>query len=76
MVGTGKTRNPEPWPSYKVYLHSFTAMAWFCYDFVTYPFGIFSSTIIEQLNPNNTTVQNIGYGVRIHAMNTSIMKRS
>lgn len=39
------------------------ALAWFCYDFVTYPFGLFSSTIIEQLNPNNTTVQNIGYGV-------------
>ena len=42
------------------------ALAWFCYDFVTYPFGLFSSTIIEQLNPNNTTVQNIGYGVGHH----------
>lgn len=39
------------------------ALAWFCYDFVAYPFGLFSSTIIEQLNPNNTAVQNIGYGV-------------
>ena len=39
------------------------ALAWFCYDFVTYPFGLFSSTIVEQFNPNNTTVQNIGYGV-------------
>jgi len=34
------------------------------YDFVTYPFGLFSSTIISQFNPNNTVVQNIGYGVR------------
>lgn len=42
------------------------ALAWFCYDFVTYPFGLFPSTIIEQLNPNNTTVQNIGYGVGRH----------
>jgi hypothetical protein len=41
------------------------ALAWFCYDFVTYPFGLFSSTIVEQLNPNNTTVQNIGYGVSV-----------
>lgn len=40
-----------------------TALAWFCYDFVTYPFGLFSSTIIAQFNPNNTNVQNIGYGV-------------
>lgn len=39
------------------------ALAWFCYDFVTYPFGLFSSTIVSQLNPDNTTVQNIGYGV-------------
>lgn len=28
----------------------------------TYPFGIFGSTIIGTLNPNNTLVQNIGYG--------------
>ena len=39
-----------------------TSLAWFMYDFVTYPFGIFSSSIIGQLNPNNTLVQNIGYG--------------
>ncbi|KAK9848364.1 MFS like protein [Penicillium brevicompactum] len=42
------------------------ALAWFCYDFVTYPFGLFSSTIIAQLNPNNSTVQNIGYGTVIN----------
>jgi hypothetical protein len=41
-----------------------SALAWFCYDFVTYPFGLFSSTILSKLNPNNTTVENIGYGVR------------
>ncbi|KAJ5907294.1 uncharacterized protein N7473_004210 [Penicillium subrubescens] len=44
-----------------------TSLAWFCYDFVTYPFGLFSSTIVEQLNPNNTTVQNIGYGTVINS---------
>ncbi|CRG82743.1 putative metabolite transport protein GIT1 [Talaromyces islandicus] len=43
-----------------------TCLSWFCYDFVTYPFGIFSSTIISQLNANNTTVQNIGYGTVIN----------
>ncbi|KAJ5351022.1 hypothetical protein N7541_008749 [Penicillium brevicompactum] len=43
-----------------------TSLAWFCYDFVTYPFGLFSSTIIAQLNPNNSTVQNIGYGTVIN----------
>ncbi|CEJ92828.1 hypothetical protein VHEMI08458 [[Torrubiella] hemipterigena] len=39
-----------------------TSLAWFFYDFVTYPFGIFGSTIVETLNPQNTIVQNIGYG--------------
>ncbi|KAJ5664783.1 uncharacterized protein N7477_007231 [Penicillium maclennaniae] len=43
-----------------------TSLAWFCYDFVTYPFGLFSSTIVGQLNPSNTTVQNIGYGTVIN----------
>ncbi|PTU21995.1 hypothetical protein P175DRAFT_0508881 [Aspergillus ochraceoroseus IBT 24754] len=43
-----------------------TALSWFCYDFVTYPFGIFSSTIISQLNPNNTMVENIGYGTVVN----------
>lgn len=43
-----------------------TSLAWFAYDFVSYPFGLFSSTIIEQLNPENTTVQNIGYGTVIN----------
>lgn len=33
---------------------------------MTYPFGIFSSTIIGQLNPNNTLVQNIGYGTVVN----------
>ncbi|ETI23796.1 hypothetical protein G647_05602 [Cladophialophora carrionii CBS 160.54] len=43
-----------------------TSLAWFFYDFVTYPFGIFSSTIIGQLNPNNTLIQNIGYGTVVN----------
>ncbi|BCS17216.1 uncharacterized protein APUU_10044S [Aspergillus puulaauensis] len=43
-----------------------TSLAWFCYDFVTYPFGLFSSTIISQMNPDNTTIQNIGWGTVIN----------
>ncbi|KAL4792948.1 major facilitator superfamily domain-containing protein [Aspergillus venezuelensis] len=40
-----------------------TFLGWVLYDFVVYNFGLFSSTIISQLNPDNSTVQNIGYGV-------------
>jgi MFS family permease len=36
------------------------------FNSVTYPFGIFSSTIISQLNPNNTLIQNIGYGTVVN----------
>ncbi|KAJ5716702.1 hypothetical protein N7493_008613 [Penicillium malachiteum] len=43
-----------------------TSLAWFCYDFVTYPFGLFSSTIIEQLLTENTPFQNIGFGTAIN----------
>lgn len=43
-----------------------TSLSWFCYDFVTYPFGLFSSTIIGQLNPNNTLTQNIGLGTAVN----------
>ncbi|KAK2616232.1 hypothetical protein QQS21_000867 [Conoideocrella luteorostrata] len=39
-----------------------TSLSWFMYDFVTYPFGIFGSTVIETLNPNDTLMENIGYG--------------
>ncbi|TWU72071.1 hypothetical protein ED733_003522 [Metarhizium rileyi] len=39
-----------------------TSLAWFMYDFVTYPFGIFGSTVIATLNPNDSLMENIGYG--------------
>ncbi|KAL3963474.1 hypothetical protein ACCO45_000478 [Purpureocillium lilacinum] len=39
-----------------------TSLAWFMYDFVTYPFGIFGSTILDTLNPDGTLLQTIGYG--------------
>lgn len=44
-----------------------TCACWFLYDFVSYPFGIFSTTIVSQLGPENTLVQNIGYGTLINA---------
>ena len=44
-----------------------TALCWFMYDFVSYPFGLFSSTVIGNLNPNNNTFQNIGYGTVVNA---------
>lgn len=42
------------------------ALAWFFYDFVIYPFSIFAPTIIGALNPENTLIQNIGYGTVVN----------
>ncbi|KIV82677.1 hypothetical protein PV11_04771 [Exophiala sideris] len=39
-----------------------TSICWFLYDFTGYPFAIFSSTIIGNLNPQNSVIQNIAYG--------------
>ncbi|KAJ7256529.1 major facilitator superfamily domain-containing protein [Mycena haematopus] len=44
-----------------------TCACWFLYDFCSYPFGLFSSTIISQLNPNNTVMRNIALGTLINA---------
>ncbi|KAM0723382.1 hypothetical protein Q7P37_000368 [Cladosporium fusiforme] len=44
-----------------------TSMAWFMYDFVVYPFGIFSSTIISGLNPDGNLTQTIGFGTAINS---------
>ena len=43
-----------------------TSLAWFMYDFVTYPFGIFASTIISTLNPSDSLVQDIGLGTAVN----------
>ena len=40
-----------------------TSLCWFLYDFCSYPFGLFSSTIVGQVNPQNTLIQNVGRSV-------------
>lgn len=43
-----------------------TSLAWFVYDFGTYPFGLFSSTIISHVNPDDSLVQNSGLGTAVN----------
>jgi MFS family permease len=38
-----------------------TAGTWFMYDFVVYPFGLFSTTIISQLNPDGNLFQDVAW---------------
>ncbi|KAJ4291687.1 hypothetical protein N0V90_009582 [Kalmusia sp. IMI 367209] len=43
------------------------ALSWFLYNWISIPFGIFSSTIISRMNASNSLVQNMGWGVVINA---------
>ncbi|KAJ7256527.1 major facilitator superfamily domain-containing protein [Mycena haematopus] len=52
-------------PSFGLLL-TLPSLKWFLYDFCSYPFGLFSSTIISQLNPHNTVMRNIAYGTLIN----------
>ncbi|KAG5986000.1 hypothetical protein E4U43_005742, partial [Claviceps pusilla] len=45
-----------------------TSLSWFMYDFVTYPFGIFGSTIIGTLNPSGDLRYDIGYGTVLNLL--------
>lgn len=42
------------------------AATWFLYNYISIPFGIFSSTIISRLNPDNSLAQNLGWGVLVN----------
>lgn len=39
---------------------------WFMYNYVSVPFGIFSGTITNRVNPENSLVKNLGWGVVIN----------
>lgn len=42
------------------------ATTWFLYNYISIPFGIFSSTIISRVNPDNSIVKNLGWGTVIN----------
>ncbi|KAH6659214.1 major facilitator superfamily transporter [Truncatella angustata] len=43
-----------------------SAATWFLYNWISIPFGIFSSTIISRTNTENSLVKNLGWGVVIN----------
>ncbi|KAH4216457.1 hypothetical protein HBI06_231180 [Parastagonospora nodorum] len=43
------------------------AMGWFLYNWISIPFGIFGSTIVSRMNPENSLIQNLGWGVVLNA---------
>jgi len=53
------------WLIFKRYWVRLAAISftWFLYDFISYPFGLFSSTVLTAINPNPNLVQNLGLNV-------------
>jgi MFS family permease len=43
------------------------AATWFLYNWISIPFGIFSSTIVSRVNPNSSMIKTLGWGVVINA---------
>lgn len=42
------------------------AATWFLYNYISIPFGIFSSTIMSRVNPDNSLVTSLGWGTVIN----------
>ncbi|KAK5939462.1 hypothetical protein PMZ80_007839 [Knufia obscura] len=43
-----------------------TSCTWFVYNFVAYPFGLFSSTMLTRVNAGSSLTKNIGWGVLVN----------
>jgi MFS family permease len=63
-----KQRTPYLLIAKKYYRRLFgAAVGWFLYNWISIPFGIFGSTIVARMNPNNSLIQNLGWGVVLNA---------
>lgn len=62
-----KQRTPY-WLAAKRYWRSLigAAATWFLYNWISIPFGIFSSTIISRMDSDSSLVKNLGWGVVIN----------
>ncbi|GAA5955294.1 hypothetical protein JCM21900_003036 [Sporobolomyces salmonicolor] len=54
-------KNVPYWLILKRYWRSFVglSLAWFIYDFITYPFGLFSSTIVDTITGGSTALTTV-----------------
>ncbi|KAL1875576.1 hypothetical protein Plec18167_005512 [Paecilomyces lecythidis] len=41
-------------------------VSWFLYNWISYPFGLFSSTIVDKVNPSSSLVLNMAWGTIIN----------
>ncbi|KAJ9148866.1 Metabolite transport protein [Pleurostoma richardsiae] len=62
-----KQRTPY-WLAFKRYWRPLVGAAstWFLYNWISIPFGIFSSTIMSRMNVGDSLIKNLGWGVVIN----------
>lgn len=63
------TRNMPWWLIFKKYWVRLTAVSlvWFCYDFVSYPAGIYSSYLTDELFPDASLYTSLAFSIALNA---------
>lgn len=56
------------WPIFKRYWRPLLgcSLGWFLYNYISYPFGLFASTILSRLNVGSSLAKNLGWGTVIN----------
>ncbi|TVY80522.1 Glycerophosphoinositol permease [Lachnellula suecica] len=56
------------WPIFKRYWRPLLgcSLGWFLYNYISYPFGLFASTILTRLNVGSSLAKNLGWGTVIN----------
>ncbi|KAG4416663.1 hypothetical protein IFR04_010181 [Cadophora malorum] len=56
------------WPIFKRYWRPLLgcSISWFLYNYISYPFGLFASTILNRLNIGSSLTRNMGWGTVIN----------
>lgn len=56
------------WPIFRRYWRPLLgcSLAWFLYNYISYPFGLFASTILERVNVGSSLTKNMGWGTVIN----------
>lgn len=64
---SAKKQRVPYWPIFKRYWRPLLgcSISWFLYNYISYPFGIFASTILTRLNVGSSLIKNMGYGTVI-----------
>lgn len=65
---SAKKQHPPYWLIFKRYWRPLIgcSISWFLYNYISYPFGLFASTILTRLNVGDSLTKNMGWGTVIN----------